>query len=123
MLLYQGSQYVRGNRFKDKKGNILTFEKNTKDGKLFVTSSGSKLGLTEGQVAKLELLETKFTEDESKDVKNALWDNLNSMRPLVKDILDSATSKEELDDFVETIKSSLDWLVKQQYKESSKKFE
>lgn len=59
MLLYQGSEFVRGNKFKDNKGNILTFEKNTKDGKLFSTKDGKKIGLTEGQVSKLKLTDEK----------------------------------------------------------------
>ncbi len=59
MLLYQGSRYVRGNKFKDNNGTILTFEKNTKDGRLFSTESGIRVGLTESQVKKLKLVERK----------------------------------------------------------------
>ncbi len=70
MLLYQGSEYVRGNKFKDSKGNILTFEKNTKNGKLFSDESGHKIGLTESQVSKLELTDEKTRKELSK--KNTL---------------------------------------------------
>lgn len=59
MLLYQGSEFVRGNKFKDSKGNILTFEKNTKGGKLFSTKDGNRLALTENQVSKLKLTDEK----------------------------------------------------------------
>lgn len=68
MLLYQGSEFVRGNKFKDSKGNVLTFEKNTKDGKLFSTADGHKVALTEGQVAKLKLTDEK-TRKAVKEVK------------------------------------------------------
>lgn len=68
MLLYQGSEFVRGNKFKDSKGNVLTFEKNTKDGKLFSTADGHKVALTESQVAKLKLTDEK-TRKAIKEVK------------------------------------------------------
>lgn len=68
MLLYQGSEFVRGNKFKDSKGNVLTFEKNTKDGKLFSTVDGHKVALTESQVAKLKLTDEK-TRKAIKEVK------------------------------------------------------
>lgn len=55
MLLYNGSRYVKGNIFLDSKGNKLTFDKNTKKGKIFVTEQGIKIGLTENQVKKLKL--------------------------------------------------------------------
>lgn len=73
MLLYQGSEFVRGNKFKDSKGNVLTFEKNTKDGKLFSTKDGKKLGLTEGQVSKLKLTDEKTRKalKENRKIKEA----------------------------------------------------
>lgn len=52
MILYQGSRYVRYNKFKDAKGNELIFEKNTKNGKLFKTAKGY-ITLTESQANKL----------------------------------------------------------------------
>lgn len=54
MLLYRGSQFVKGNSFKDTKGNKLVFEKNTKNGKLFKTDKGY-VTLTESQAVKLKL--------------------------------------------------------------------
>lgn len=56
MLLYQGTPYVKGNVFIDPKGAKLTFDKTTKKGKIFATENGLKVGLTEGQVNKLKLL-------------------------------------------------------------------
>lgn len=56
MLLYNGSKFVKGNVFVDPIGAKLTFDKNTKKCKLFVMENGSKVGLTEGQVSKLKLL-------------------------------------------------------------------
>jgi len=55
MLLYLGSKLVKGNKFKDKKGNILIFEKATKNGKIFSTEKG-KVALTESYINKLELI-------------------------------------------------------------------
>lgn len=53
MILYQGSRYVRYNKFKDSKGNEFIFEKNTKNGKLFKTNKGY-VTLTEAQANKLK---------------------------------------------------------------------
>lgn len=53
MVLYQGSHYVRYNQFKDSKGNVLIFEKNTKNGKLFSTKNGY-VTLTEAQANRLK---------------------------------------------------------------------
>lgn len=55
MILYQGSKFVRYNRFRDSKGNELIFEKNTKNGKLFSTGK-SYVTLTESQANKLQLV-------------------------------------------------------------------
>lgn len=52
MILYQGSKFVKYNKFKDSKGNELVFEKNTKNGKLFSTKKGY-VTLTESQANKL----------------------------------------------------------------------
>ena len=38
----------------DSKGNKLTFDKNTKKGKIFITEKGVRIGLTENQVKKLK---------------------------------------------------------------------
>lgn len=54
MLLYRGSQFVKGNAFKDAKNNKLVFEKNTKNGKLFKSDKGF-VTLTESQANKLKL--------------------------------------------------------------------
>lgn len=56
MLLYNGSKFVKGNVFEDPRGNKFTFYKNTKNGKLFTMENGIRVGLTEGQVNKLKLL-------------------------------------------------------------------
>lgn len=56
MLLYNGSKFVKGNVFEDPRGNKFTFYKNTKNGKLFTMENGVRVGLTEGQVNKLKLL-------------------------------------------------------------------
>lgn len=56
-ILYQGSQFFKGNVFVDPKGNKLIFEKNTKNGKLFKTDNNHLIGLTESQVNKLKLLD------------------------------------------------------------------
>lgn len=53
MILYQGSKFVKYNKFKDSKGNELVFEKNTKNGKLFSTKNGY-VTLTEAQANKLK---------------------------------------------------------------------
>ncbi len=53
MILYQGSKFVRYNKFKDNKGNELIFEKNTKNGKLFKTNKGY-VTLTESQAKNLK---------------------------------------------------------------------
>ena len=58
MLLYRGSQFVKGNTFKDIKNNKLVFEKNTKNGKLFKSDKGY-VTLTESQTSKLVLCEKK----------------------------------------------------------------
>ena len=58
MVLYQGSKFVRYNKFIDQKGNELVFEKNTKNGKLFKTAKGF-VTLTENQANKLVLLKEK----------------------------------------------------------------
>lgn len=58
MILYNGSKYVKGNVFLDSKDNKLTFDKNTKKGKIFITEKGIRIGLTENQVKKL-----KFSSD------------------------------------------------------------
>lgn len=51
-VLYQGSNFVKFNKFRDSKGNVLTFVKNTKNGKLFSTDNGY-VTLTEAQASKL----------------------------------------------------------------------
>lgn len=61
-VLYQGSNFVKFNEFKDSKGNILTFVKNTKNGKLFSTDKGY-VTLTESQANSL-------TVNKNKEVKN-----------------------------------------------------
>lgn len=85
MLLYQGSEFVRGNKFKDSKGNILTFEKNTKDGKLFSTKGGQKVGLTEKQVAKLKLTDEKVRKalKESKKLDEKLLDTIGGSKDYI----------------------------------------
>lgn len=55
MILYQGSKFVRYNKFKDNNGNELIFEKNTKNGKLFKSKNGY-VTLTESQANKLTLI-------------------------------------------------------------------
>lgn len=55
-LLYRGTPYFKGNVFVDNKGAKLTFDKNTKKGKIFITEKGIKVGLTESQVSKLKVL-------------------------------------------------------------------
>ena len=54
MLLYNGSRYVKGNVFLDSRGNKLTFDKNTKKDKIFITEKGVRICLTENQVKKLK---------------------------------------------------------------------
>lgn len=56
MLLYYGSKFVKGNVFVDPIGAKLTFDKNTKKGKIFVSEKGIRMCLTESQVNKLKLL-------------------------------------------------------------------
>lgn len=69
MLLYNGSRYVKGNVFLDSKGNKLTFDKNTKKGKVFITESGVRIGLTENQVSRLKLLKEDIYKDDYEDFK------------------------------------------------------
>ena len=92
MILYQGSQFVKGNKFKDTKGNILVFEKNTKDGRLFSTPTGSKIGLTESQVSKLVLAERKALHKEADLLKEASYDSKGDM--------ELATLRKALDDLI-----------------------
>lgn len=67
-VYYQGSNFVKLNEFKDSKGNVLTFIKNTKNGKLFSTNSGY-VTLTESQASKL-ILNNKISKgSNSKPVK------------------------------------------------------
>lgn len=116
MLLYQGSVFVRGNRFEDRKGAILTFEKNTKNGKLFSTEDGKKIGLTEGQVLKLKLVEKRLgkglddikkdTDKMSKDGIDSLFtDNKDDSKEAIKKILNGMNfdSDEKLREFVNKI--------------------
>lgn len=53
-VLYQGSNFVKFNEFKDSEGNILIFVKNTKNGKLFSTKNGY-VTLNESQANSLVL--------------------------------------------------------------------
>lgn len=92
MLLYQGSQFVKGNKFKDNNGAILTFEKNTKSGRLFVMENGTRIGLTESQVSKLKLLERKALGRGLDDaIKNHSTDQLTNAG--LKDIFDNNSNK------------------------------
>lgn len=56
MLLYQGTPYIKGNVFVDPIGAKLTFDKNTKKGKIFVSEKGIRMCLTENQINRLKLL-------------------------------------------------------------------
>lgn len=69
MLLYNGSRFVKGNVFLDSKGNKLTFDKNTKKGKIFITEDGIKVGLTENQVSKLKLLKEDIYKSDYENFK------------------------------------------------------
>lgn len=121
MLLYQGSKFVKGNKFKDDKNNVLTFEKNTKDGRLFVMENGVRAALTESQIEKLELIEGKALGRGLEDLKQdlnldsagegmkALFGseplNLDSGEKTVKEILSNMVfdSNDELREFVNRI--------------------
>lgn len=67
-VYYQGSNFVKLNEFKDSKGNVLTFVKNTKNGKLFSTGSGY-VTLTESQASKLFLNNKASKDPKSKSTK------------------------------------------------------
>ena len=58
MILYNGSKHVKGNVFLDSKDNKITFDKNTKKGKIFITEKRVRIGLIQNQVKKL-----KFSSD------------------------------------------------------------
>lgn len=69
MLLYNGSRYVKGNVFLDSKGNKLTFDRNTKKGKIFITEKGVRIGLTENQVSRLKILKEDTYKSDYEDFK------------------------------------------------------
>lgn len=81
MLLYRGSHFVKGNIFKDDKGNNLVFEKNTKNGKLFKLDS-EYVTLTESQADKLNLV-NKLTES----IKYDEYDTREKIRKEIGEII------------------------------------